>query len=279
MSLQSNKICTNLILSIALLIYPVLAQAEDESQSLREEVQSSTEQEQGGVGDLLVTPTRIVFSGRTRSAEVLLKNRGNTSTTYRISFMDLGVNDKGEYNEVENYDKSAKDFIRYSPRQVTLEPGGLQKVKLLLRKPSDLADGEYRTHMKFQALPGPGFGEDVEATAVTDQVSVRLIPLVGVSIPVIVQKGALKGHVAMHAIRKANKVQITLERRGARSLLGDIVVKQDSKVLTTVNASVLMPAKSKSFSVELPQDAGSSLTAEYVELQGDSAKPVASVSF
>lgn len=277
---QPNKFL--LVSALCALLFPSLLWAQTDN--TQPDIEVTTEaaapaKDEGGAGDLLITPTRIVFSGRERSAEIMLKNRGTKPTTYRISFMDIGVSDTGEYTEIENYDKSAKDFIRYSPKQVTLAGGASQKVKLLLRKPSGLADGEYRTHMKFQALPGNNFGEDVEATKVTDQVSVKLIPLVGVSIPVIVQKGTLKGDANIHASRDGNQVKITLDRMGARSLLGDIVVKQNSKILANVSASVLMPAKSRNFSIELPAGTEGKLTAEYVELQGDSAAPIASTSF
>jgi P pilus assembly chaperone PapD len=241
---------------------------------------AAAQSDEGGAGDLMITPTRVVFSGRNRSAEIILKNRGNKTTTYRIGFIDFGVNEKGEYTEVKSYEKSAKEFIRYSPKQVTLEAGETQKVKLLLRKPSDLADGEYRSHLQFQALPGSDFGEDVEATKVTDQVSVKLIPLVGVSIPVIVQKGALQTDVSIKAKRNGNDVQVTLNRGGNRSLMGELLVKRDNAVIASANANVLMPAKSKNFSIALPEKVSDApLTIEYVEKQDNGVKPLASTSF
>lgn len=260
------------------LSHPGMAQT-DGAESTTEESTPAAADKAAGISDLVVTPTRVVFSGRERSAEVLLKNRGSKPTTYRISFMDLGVNEKGDYVEIDHYDKSAKDFIRYSPKQVALEPGASQKVKLLLRKPSSLADGEYRTHMKFQALPDPDFGENVEATAVTDQVSVKLIPLVGVSIPVIVQKGALTGDASLQASRNGKQATVTVKRKGTRSLLGDIRIKKGDAVLSNVAASLLMPATSRTFTIELPADSEGPLTAEYVETQGDTASPIASVTF
>jgi P pilus assembly chaperone PapD len=283
---QPNKF---LNIVVCLILYgiawlsPLLALAQDAVEEEATEVQAapkSTQKDEGGAGDLMLTPTRVVFSGRNRSAEIMLKNRGNKTTTYRISFIDFGVNEKGEYTEVNAYDKSAKDFIRYSPKQVTLEAGATQKVKLLLRKPTDLADGEYRSHLKFQAVPDSNFGADVEATKVTDQVSVKLIPLVGVSIPVIVQKGALQTDVSIKATRSGDNVKVTLNRNGARSLMGELLVKSGNTVISNTNASLLLPAKSKNFTIALPEAAGDEkLTIEYVEMQDDGAKPLASTSF
>src|ERR1700737_1174027 len=39
-----------------------------------------------GIGDLLVAPTRLIFEGRTRAAELTLINIGRQTATYRISF-------------------------------------------------------------------------------------------------------------------------------------------------------------------------------------------------
>ncbi len=40
-------------------------------------------------GGVMITPTRIVFEGRTRSAEVTVRNSGTASATYRISFKNM----------------------------------------------------------------------------------------------------------------------------------------------------------------------------------------------
>ena len=39
-------------------------------------------------GDLVVAPTRIVFEGRTRTAQISLLNRGSAAATYRISLIN-----------------------------------------------------------------------------------------------------------------------------------------------------------------------------------------------
>ena len=79
-----------------------------------------------GVGDLLITPQRIVLSGRTRSAEVVLMNRGSAKALYRISFQQLRMTPQGGFEEIEEEgpgERFADKLIRYSPRQVELEPG------------------------------------------------------------------------------------------------------------------------------------------------------------
>ena len=98
-----------------------------------------------GAGDLVVSPTRVVLEGRTRSAQLGLVNKGSTTATYRITVVNMHMDESGAIKEVAkpvDGQQFADDLFRYSPRQVTLEPGASQAIRLLLRKPKDLADGE-----------------------------------------------------------------------------------------------------------------------------------------
>jgi hypothetical protein len=113
---------------------------------------------QGGPGDLLVAPTRVVLEGRQRTAEVTLVNTGSATATYRISFVNLRMNEQGGTTEIEASsarpgEQFAEPLVRYSPRQVTLEPQVAQTVRMQLRLPSDLPPGEYRSHLLFRAIP------------------------------------------------------------------------------------------------------------------------------
>jgi P pilus assembly chaperone PapD len=145
-----------------------------------------------GSGDLLVTPTRIVFEGRQRTAEITLVNVGSSTATYRITFVHLRMNEAGGMTEIgasgaEPGEQFADALIRYSPRQVTLEPTMAQTVRMQLRLPADLAPGEYRSHLLFRAVPPPEAAPKT-IESVTD-FTVRLTAIYGVSIPVIVRHG------------------------------------------------------------------------------------------
>lgn len=107
-------------------------------------------------GELMVHPTRVVFDGNTRTAQIDVINSGTETMTYRISLIRRRMTDTGEFVPVESaheQERFADEMIRYSPRQVVIPPGGTQAVRLQLRKPANLEDGEYRSHLLFQALP------------------------------------------------------------------------------------------------------------------------------
>lgn len=128
----------------------------------------------------------------------------------------------------------ANDLVRFSPRQVTLPPGGAQIVRLQLRKPADLAPGEYRSHLVFQALPRAqpaGAGGRAPTTA-SDGIDIELTAIVSLSIPVIVRQGETSATIALTNVSvKASPVagdppflSFDLLREGNRSVYGDVVV-------------------------------------------------------
>ena len=165
---------------------------------------ASGAQAQRGPGDLLVAPTRVVFEGRQRTAEITLVNTAATAATYRITLVHLRMDEMGGTQEIEAGDTGpgelfADDLIRYSPRQVTLEPRMAQTVRLQLRLPADLAAGEYRSHLLFRAVPAV----EPAATAPREPatgLSIQLTPVYGVAIPLIVRHGETSAKAALSGL-------------------------------------------------------------------------------
>lgn len=188
-------------------------------------------------GDLMITPTRIVLDGRERTAEVTLINQGTQPTTYRISFQRMRMTEEGKLEEIKDPAPAgmyADEIVRYSPRQVDLEPGESQVVRLLVRKPAGLPPGEYRSHLLFRAVPPEDAGADVEQLEGDEGgISIRLIPVYGISIPVIIRHGELAASATMsdlHLITDAGSeeppmVRLSLSRTGDQSLYGDMLAE------------------------------------------------------
>ena len=182
--------------------------------------------------NLMLTPSRVVFEDRTRSAQVTLMNTGNEAGSFRISFIRQHMTESGEFVKVHD-DESGKfsdQMIRYSPRQITLPPGQSQVVRLMLRKPRDLAEGEYRSHMLFQSIPKAS-KSSLESALNNNQegISIEIIPIVGVSIPIIVRDGKLESRIALknaHIIPASDanptaSIAVDMERSGNQSVYGD----------------------------------------------------------
>ncbi len=103
----------------------------------------------------------VTFDGRSRDAAVRISNTRQRAVTYRIEVVNLRPGPRGQMVEAADagpQDRFAKDFIRFSPRQVTLAPGEMQSVRLSLRKPADLPPGEYRTYLRITELPSAAPG-------------------------------------------------------------------------------------------------------------------------
>jgi P pilus assembly chaperone PapD len=181
--------------------------------------------------DLMLHPTRIVFDKNQRAAQVELVNNGSDTVTYRISVVNRRMNETGEFSEANPPlpgEQFADAMLRHSPRQVVLAPGAAQTVRIQLRKPAELASGEYRSHLLFtqiaDTVPAPSAGT-------SDGLEIKLSALLGTSIPVIVRHGqtAATATLANLSIERAQADQapvlaFDIQREGNRSVYGDLVV-------------------------------------------------------
>ncbi|MEE4201209.1 molecular chaperone [Erythrobacter sp.] len=182
-------------------------------------------------GDLLVAPTRVVLDG-SRGTEVILSNIGSEEATYRIGLELRRMLDNGRLVPVEKAEanaaeEAALDMIRYAPRRITLPPGQPQAVRLAARPGADLADGEYRVHMSFKAIPKPR--EVSGEVAPIQGVSIQLIPIYGVTIPIIVRHGRVEAQVAINQPRivegdKGPELALSISRAGDSSTYGVLSV-------------------------------------------------------
>lgn len=182
-----------------------------------------------------ISPTRIIFDGRTRSASVNLINRGNEASTFRIAFERKRMTEDGQFELVKTPlpgEAFADQMIRFSPRQVVLPPGKSQVVRLLLRKPPNLADGEYRSHLLFSEVPKEA-GKSIEAqTGNQKQMSISIKPVLGISIPVIVRHGSTSADVQFVKYvlsnigpdKSSGELMLTMKRTGNQSVYGDLLV-------------------------------------------------------
>ena len=182
-------------------------------------------------GDLLVAPTRVILDG-SRGTEVILSNIGADEATYRIGLELRRMTDNGRLEPVEKVDandteEAALGMIRYAPRRISLPPGQPQSVRLSARPGAELPDGEYRVHMSFKAIPRPTevTQEDTQAEGVT----LRLIPIYGITIPIIVRHGDVEAQVALTQPsivqgEKGPELALSIDRAGESSTYGALSI-------------------------------------------------------
>jgi hypothetical protein len=238
---------------------------------------AASEEPTAGAGDLLVAPPRLVFDARTRTAEVTLVNKGTRAATYRVSFVQLRMDEEGgtkEIDKAEGGELFADGLVRFSPRQVTLEPNVGQTVRLQVRKPADLPAGEYRSHLLFRAIPPSAGVKDDEGSAPAEGISIRLTPVYGVSIPVIVMQGDLSAAVTLTDLalvppsgtEASPLLRFRMNRTGNKSVYGNLTVSftpQGAKPRIVGQANgvaVWAPYASRTVTVALRPPAGLTLS-------------------
>ncbi len=233
-----------------------------------------------GAGDLIVTPTRVVFEGRTRAAQLGLVNRGSETATFRISVINMKMGENGELTEIarpEEGQQFAESLFRYSPRQVTLEPGASQAIRILLRKPADLAAGEYRSHMMMRGIPNVQ-SQSIENLQ-TGSASVQLIPVFGIAVPVIIRHGDLAYDIKIDGTEfipasseePLDRVRFQLQRTGNRSAFGDLTVSvvhngEQVVLAQTLRLAVYTPNTSRTVEMNLRVPDGVNISGKTLNL-------------
>ncbi len=227
---------------------------------------------QAGAGDLLVSPARVILDNKTRSMELILSNRGGAADTYRITLVHMAMDPDGGIKEVpapaEGLDPAT--LVRFAPHQVTLEPGQTQVLRLMVRKPADLPDGEYRVHLLFQAIPPDLAGTRETSKEKGKGLSIHLIPIIGLGIPVIVRQGELTakaGLADLHTLRQQDQdvLAFRLTRAGNASTYGNLKATfrpKDGKEATIsemVGVAVYPPLDARNVKMVLHLPAGVSL--------------------
>ncbi|MEP0390558.1 MAG: molecular chaperone [Erythrobacter sp.] len=183
-------------------------------------------------GDLLVAPTRVILDG-SRGTEVILSNIGSEEATYRIGLELRRMTEKGrlvpvEKSEANGVEEASLGMIRFAPRRIALPPGQPQAVRLAARPGAELPDGEYRVHMSFKAIPRPR--EVTEEETQSDAVTFRLVPIYGITIPIIVRHGRVEAQVALTQPSIVTgedgrpELAMTIERSGESSTYGVLSV-------------------------------------------------------
>lgn len=237
-------------------------------------------------GDLLVSPVRIVFEGNKQKEEISLVNIGNDTATFSVSFLQYNMTEEGNFVLIDKPEKGqmfADSFLRVFPRQVILAPREAQLVRLQFRRKPDMAPGEYRSHLYFRAEKDTE-PLSLEVAKDSEQMSVQITPVFGISIPVIIRTGEIKV-VSELSDLKIERLQDTLSnlnlvinRTGNISVYGDIVVEyipdrgKSVEIGLVRGVAVYTSVNKRSFSVRLNNKKGVNLNSGKLRVRFSSPK-------
>lgn len=183
-------------------------------------------------GNLLIMPRRVVFSGAKKTQELNLANIGKDTARFAISLINIRMTENGSFDVIDEPDSNqhfAVKYLRFFPHSVVLGPNESQVIRIQVTRREELLPGEYRSHIYFRAEPGEGaLGEPAKAD--NSGISVHLVPVFGISIPVIIRVGEYSSGItfsglSVHAVKdSAPSLQVTFNRSGSMSVYGDVLV-------------------------------------------------------
>ena len=188
-------------------------------------------------GNLLITPRRVVFEGQKRTQDLNLANTGVDTAKYNVSVIQYRMKEDGSFEEITTPDEGqnfADKFLRFFPRTVTLAPNEAQVVKMQVIKTNEMKPGEYRSHIYFRAVPKETALGIAPVQTDTTAIGVRLVPIFGITIPVIIRLGESTMKVSLSDTKlelvndTTKRLQIVFTRSGNMSVYGDLLVEHVS---------------------------------------------------
>ncbi len=237
--------------------------------------------------ELLVAPTRVILTPDTRTSELVLVNRSTETAAFRIALENRRMLENGSLEDAGTPlpgEMFASDKVRFSPRQLILEPGARQVVRLMADLAPGLAPGEYRSHLRLMSAPvSAGRAATSGATPGDNSLSIELIAIRSITVPVIFRVGALDASVTVDSAgmsgENADQLVIRLARQGSRSTYGDIsltVEGEDEPVWLVRGVAIYTPNNSRDVILPLPPEVRARLTGQRVRINyvsTDSAEP------
>jgi hypothetical protein len=240
---------------------------------------------------LRITLKRIIFEGAKRAEVVTIINNSDEEKTYRLGWRHFRMTPDKSLVAVPDDEltpdiKPVVNMVRFAPRRFTIPPNSSQQVRMMLRMPADLPDGEYRSHLWVR--PEADIADlRTKAKKENERRGVRggvsLAMLAGVTMPVIVRKGPLESSLSIVEAQASASggfvdVSYSLQREGTKSLYGDIDyvcnpgAGSEFFLRTTRGIAVYAEATRRNFNlrIEKPDDRPScqTLSITYSETQG-----------
>lgn len=217
--------------------------------------------------DLLITPYRVIFEGNKKLEEVSVANTGDDTAKYAINFVQYRMAESGKLEQIQEPDEGqyfADRYVRVFPRAITLAPNEAQIVRLQVKAPADLQAAEYRSHLYFRSIvdeEAPGTSAESDTA-----LGIKLIPVYGITIPVIMRVGELDLQTAIEqaglTYDPSPVVKFTITRQGSKSAFGDIEVSyidaqgKITKAGSVKGVAIYTPVGLRRFAIPLDTDNG-----------------------
>jgi len=184
-------------------------------------------------GNLLISPIRVIMENGKQKEDLTLTNIGKDSAVYFISFLHYQMLVDGSFKQLDKPDSAtcADNYLRIFPRRITLPPNESQTIRLQFRKPADMKEGEFRSHLYFRAEKDVSPLGVIDVKSDTMHMAVKITPIFGISIPVIIRNGNTEAKISLSDVSltavndTASRIALSINRIGNKSVYGNISVE------------------------------------------------------
>lgn len=193
------------------------------------------------LANISIFPYSVDFSDRSRKRvqSIRVINSSDKMQTYRVSVINFNQDEEGKLHEVEINDRSAKEYVTYSPRQFTLKPNDVQTINIARKSLSSAKDGEYVSHLKISEVNIGAPKVEKNNASNSNTLSMELKALFAVTIPVTIEKGnsgTNKTSVVGYKNVNGQKVNFTFKREGTKSSrFNAVILDEKGEELGRVN--------------------------------------------
>ena len=162
---------------------------------------------------LVVAPTQVIFTPKMAVYTMSATNRSNRPMHYKLILSDEVMNAQGGVEtQAEGFAYSARRLLRFMPDEIRLKPNEGQRIRILVRRPENLAPGDYHSHLIFEEQkPEPPVSGTAALAGGPDggQAKFGVTSLLSIGIPLIVQQGPISASLTllgMNPVKPRNDV-------------------------------------------------------------------------
>lgn len=216
------------------------------------------------VANMALSDYRLFFDSGSRSNAIQIRNTASQPLQFTTQILHYRMTEEGTLEEVTGPDAmifSAKPLLRYSPKRATIPPLSIQAIRFSVRKPRNLADGEYRAVLRIT-------GTEVNTNGAGINIRSRL----SYNLPIIIRHGELAADVGLMEPQLVNQngimqVQLWQTRTGNRSLYGGfIITDEDGNEVGRLNGIGLYPPiERRKVLIPLTEEAKGNLVITFTE--------------
>jgi fimbrial chaperone protein len=211
--------------------------------------------------NIALSKYRLYFDSSNKADALQVRNSGSQPLQFSAELTLMDMTEEGSLYKVESSPFSAIPLIKYSPKRGVINPGESQALRFLVRKPANLAAGEYRAVLRLgSAMIARETGS----------------PIVGAklyySLPIIVRHGRLEASTELLQpqlvmVDNVPNIQFWQGLEGNRSLFGDFTITdgENNEVGVLKNVAVYQPLKRRKITIHLNQQVKGKIKINYKE--------------